>query len=63
MKRIVEFTGHGDIVLRGAGGTDVVKSGVVMLTLQQAQEAERHGWKIEGKPDHATMPSLYRVKR
>jgi hypothetical protein len=63
MIRRVEFTESGDIVLRGEHGTDVVKSGVAMLTAPQAAEAERHGWKIEGEPETATVPPLYRVKR
>lgn len=63
MIRRVEFTGSGDIVLSGELGTDVVKSGVVMLTQQQADEAVRHGWSIIGEGDPATQPPLIRVKR
>jgi hypothetical protein len=61
--RTVNFTDDGDIVLRGELGTDFVKSGCVLLTKAQADEAAKHGWVIQGDPETATQPPLYRVYR
>jgi hypothetical protein len=63
MIRAVKFLENGDIVLSGEKGTDVIASGVAMLTAPQAAEAQAHGWTIEGEPETATVPPLHRVKR
>lgn len=63
MKRRVEFSDNGDIIMTGEMSRDVVKAGVVLLTFTQAELAARYGWKIEGRPEMATEPWLYRVRR
>jgi hypothetical protein len=63
MVRSVEFRGNGDIVIGGEKQHDVISSGVVLLTKEQAEQAERHGWRIGAKFTEATVPPLYRVWR
>ena len=63
MIRSVSFNETGDITVSGQMGTDRVVRGVVLLTEEQAQEAERHGWQRFGKPMTETTPHLIAVRR
>ena len=63
MIRDISFNEAGDIIIETATHRDVCKSGVVLLTEEQAQEAERHGWERFGNVVTETVPHLIAVRR
>jgi hypothetical protein len=70
MNRVVSFTNEGDIrvesesVGRDVRTIDVIRSGVVLLTLKQAEIAKLYGWKMDVYPfTKETTPWLYSVRR
>lgn len=63
MIRRITFNEDGDIVIDTTMHHDVCKFGVVLLTEEQAQEAERHGWRRFGNPVTETRPHLIPVQR
>jgi hypothetical protein len=64
MIRNVSFTGDGDIRVESESAIDVIRSGVVLLTLDQAITAKLHGWKLDEQPfSKETTPWLYSVRK
>lgn len=63
-ERTVTFDGHtGDIVVVSPSVTDVITSGVVLLTPDQAEEAVAHGWEMIGGTRAEQEIGLVRVRR
>jgi hypothetical protein len=67
MNRVVSFTNDGDIRVESESAIEVIQSGVVLLTLEQALMGKRHGWKLDGRRQQPfskeTTPWLYSVRR
>jgi hypothetical protein len=63
MIRKVSFLDDGRIVVAGEESTDIIYYGVVLLTRDQAEEAERYGWKRIGAHPSETEMGLERVQR
>lgn len=65
MNRVVSFTDDGDIRVESETAIEVLCSGVVLLTLEQAWIAVMvHGWKLDKEPfSKETEPWLYSVRR
>jgi hypothetical protein len=56
MSRTVAFTENGSIVISGGEAVDVVMSGVVLLTPEEAAMAETFGWEVlEGHPSEKEL--------
>lgn len=66
MNRKISFTSTGAILVETEIATEVIQSGLVLLTLEQAREAIHHGWKLDNslKPfSKETTPWLYAVRK
>jgi hypothetical protein len=64
MIRKISFTKNGSICVETSETyTEVISLGVVLLTAEQAKEAEQYGWKPYGNGPYSTEtdPPLYAV--
>lgn len=63
MTRNISFNQHGDIVVESDTHRDEIKSGIVLLTPDQVEEAKQHGW-VEVPSHRADIErGLRRVQR
>lgn len=65
MIRKISFTDTGAIRVESEISTEIISSGVVLLTWEQAEVAMMNGWKlVTGVPyTNETEPPLYAVKK